>query len=1331
MHGCGGGVVKVDALKIWERWGQGATGSSDYIGEAEPSTRVTIDPQWRLLPLAGNYNWPEEKKPVRLYQFSTGSINPELEIPQQALKLVSVEQSLSQDAATLSVDVINSGNFNEAGYLYFNHARSRMARQTWKQEVNEWQNVIVPGAMVRVYTGFGGKDKTIDTAVADGDLILYGTFILDTVSGRDIMTLSGRDMAALLIDQKLYPPLVPDQVYPLSYHTKEQLTSKTVYTNAPTSPYSDVKYWFNELDLRLGYATSSADVEYAEADKAIHGHRGSESVDGDMDTYAVSPGVDDPNAAYAINWWEYDIYTDGLYGDEAVTINDVKVATWGGPYTVYVSFMVGGEWVGDDTIPYNATGASVDTDADIKYVGKRTIPADQVSAIPVSGPLSGPLAQWHPFTVIPTKVRITVAGPLKTDLGPKFYRSGLREVGIHCKVAIDLKMREYINAHPYLLQSLTHQVSPESQSGSLYCADEETEILTRRGWLKWDEVEAGDETLALDRDTGKAEWSPITSVFRQHVEDEPMVRLESTKHSSLTTPNHSWLIYTGSHSKGDLTWKTTDGLNVNSIIPTAAPVSNLPVEKTYTDEFVELVAWFWTEGNYAKKGGASFTQSHRVNKANVDRIMAMLERGYGPAHTGDRIMPTRIAKYPGGNWSFYQGRNGVTKFQLGHVIRDELKKVVSTPEKIVAPEFLASLTESQLNLFIDVSIMADGHTHKVGTRVIGQISEARIRSFEMACALAGIATTTHRHTPVREGKELSPMWSTSLIRCPGATRPHAPETIGYTGVVWCPNVRRHHNWLARRNGTIYFTGNSDYTDIVKDLLLWSGFDHRASIASTTDPPIVHGNLEYSGAWAAEGPITQEFFDKKSPIDVIKQLRDILGFCTYAGREGEFHFHCVDGATEIFTKRGWLTHDQLRDDDIVFSYNTETGESEWVTVESVYRNEVRDVDLISMESDVHSSLTTTNHRWWTLPGEWSVSRDLDAPFPIAATCSDLPTDANVPDAQVRLAAQRYADGAPPSIGFLLQLTQGQLDLFIETLTSDGPFANDTLAPFEYACILAGVAPRTLAGVSRALTINQVSPPAKTIEPYTGTVWCPKLTKNFTWLARRDGTVYFTGNSPNYWQSGNFDDFGRHVDFIPDIRDDHLMMDWTPVYTKKLMRSQIIAASDDPALGLANTKAAIVGTEFLYPWLHQMVMPAMFQTPPKVSADEQEIMAELAALQIWFRSHTGKIKFLANPCIGVDDQIYVWERSTSEAYIHYISDISFRHDIQGGEYTMEASTFWLGDDEEWAITKDDIGSLTGGKMEVSDLLKQWIVDRMMRARLASFLQDTEFPIYDYGD
>ena len=31
--------------------------------------------------------------------------------------------------------------------------------------------------------------------------------------------------------------------------------------------------------------------------------------------------------------------------------------------------------------------------------------------------------------------------------------------------------------------------------------------------------------------------------------------------------------------------------------------------------------------------------------------------------------------------------------------------------------------------------------------------------------------------------------------------------VAYTGVIWCPTLK-HHNWVARRNGSIYYTGNT-------------------------------------------------------------------------------------------------------------------------------------------------------------------------------------------------------------------------------------------------------------------------------------------------------------------------------------------------------------------------------------------------------------------------------------------------------------------------------------------------------------------------------------------
>ncbi len=34
-------------------------------------------------------------------------------------------------------------------------------------------------------------------------------------------------------------------------------------------------------------------------------------------------------------------------------------------------------------------------------------------------------------------------------------------------------------------------------------------ILTQRGWLKYDEIQAGDETIGYNFATGHSEWTPV------------------------------------------------------------------------------------------------------------------------------------------------------------------------------------------------------------------------------------------------------------------------------------------------------------------------------------------------------------------------------------------------------------------------------------------------------------------------------------------------------------------------------------------------------------------------------------------------------------------------------------------------------------------------------------------------------------------------------------------------------------------------------------------------------------------------------------------------------
>ncbi len=215
---------------IFDLWTLGGP----FVGDdGKPHTRVTVEVGWTL----GEYNAQVgdfKKAPLRYVQ-NEAQTQVETEIPN--VQSVSIERSIDQDAASITISVlnqqqnaygvtnINSEEYGNPGYLTFSRGTSAAATTLWGHTTNAWLDVLVPNALIRTYQGFGGTNKTIANALADGNIIQTGLWLLDEVKpstgGR--LELSGRDMGKLLIDQTLYPPLVPQfdvngcDVYPLRY----------------------------------------------------------------------------------------------------------------------------------------------------------------------------------------------------------------------------------------------------------------------------------------------------------------------------------------------------------------------------------------------------------------------------------------------------------------------------------------------------------------------------------------------------------------------------------------------------------------------------------------------------------------------------------------------------------------------------------------------------------------------------------------------------------------------------------------------------------------------------------------------------------------------------------------------------------------------------------------------------------------------------------------------------------------------------------------------------------------------------------------------------------
>lgn len=234
--------------KIWK--------SGKYFGSDRADCRITIQPDWYLTEhVAWAARMPRRRQPVRWFQ-NQANDQVEHDIPEYLIKTVSISREMSSDAGQLTVALLNvlpqdnDASAHDPRAAADLHVRGGLtpgrglgdssdARDRWAQTPNEWSGTherhlrpdgkpyttqtpgwLSPGTLLRTYQGYGGADKTRLQAIADGNLVQTGTWIVDTVDiGHDgQITVGARDTAALLIDQILYPPLVPKGCYPLSFY---------------------------------------------------------------------------------------------------------------------------------------------------------------------------------------------------------------------------------------------------------------------------------------------------------------------------------------------------------------------------------------------------------------------------------------------------------------------------------------------------------------------------------------------------------------------------------------------------------------------------------------------------------------------------------------------------------------------------------------------------------------------------------------------------------------------------------------------------------------------------------------------------------------------------------------------------------------------------------------------------------------------------------------------------------------------------------------------------------------------------------------------------------
>jgi hypothetical protein len=400
------------------------------------------------------------------------------------------------------------------------------------------------------------------------------------------------------------------------------------------------------------------------------------------------------------------------------------------------------------------------------------------------------------------------------------------------------------------------------------CLTLEAMILTRRGWLKYDEVQSRDLTIGYNRQTGNSEWTRITWVA--HYQNAPLIRMGNSRWSSTTPPNHPWLnlprVYKAHAVAGDRCpqcdwpdgvrrrgrttagglgihlakahgihydgptaevasepqWVTTEAIRVHDRLLLAAPAatsSSLDI----TVREVALLGWLAGDGHIERAcptpeacAAAGYTETgvcpeHRARQN--PSVSVVQSKPAMVAKLRNLLAETPHAVYVDDRPTRTGGKAIGPRhvFRLGYQYAQDLLRRAGHPRDNAVALVLAMSSEQRMAWLEAITDAEGSRGQAVGGNkpqtVIYQRPGTVLEAIALAVYLAG-----SRPRIALASRRGQPDWSPE-----GLVRVNNPFVTGHSlkrrdadrGQVWCVTTELG-SWTARQDDHIFLTGNSNW-----------------------------------------------------------------------------------------------------------------------------------------------------------------------------------------------------------------------------------------------------------------------------------------------------------------------------------------------------------------------------------------------------------------------------------------------------------------------------------------------------------------------------------------
>lgn len=334
----------------------------------------------------------------------------------------------------------------------------------------------------------------------------------------------------------------------------------------------------------------------------------------------------------------------------------------------------------------------------------------------------------------------------------------------------------------------------KGRTAEYFCADTDTEVLSKRGWLKHNQLNVGDTIYTVNIDTGLAEWQDVKEVFAKHY-DGNLVSMESRHISALVTANHRWattnkqILETKRNLR--LKIKETSNLAKHDMIPLCRKSINN--DKQYDENFAELIGWIVTDGSFSEYNRVFIYQSKKANPHKCNKIRELLIKlGH----------PFQEEEY-----------NGIVHFKFANNLGRIVKAAI--PNKKLTIDFIEKLNNEGRRRLFESMVLGDGGVQGGSTKYICTKDKEQAEVYSILINRIGMASRIHERfvkgnfikQTNYQSKGCTMYYVDALETKNVRVQYMNMKEVPYSGVVWCPRTDNQ-TFFARRNGKCYFTGNT-------------------------------------------------------------------------------------------------------------------------------------------------------------------------------------------------------------------------------------------------------------------------------------------------------------------------------------------------------------------------------------------------------------------------------------------------------------------------------------------------------------------------------------------